>query len=266
MCASVFIANQTRVFSLPQLGSKVHWSYYLIMEDCEALGNGLDGFTIDQTVHASIIRGYSANNDRHGYNIVTGTQMALFRDCVSFNNGVATGVGFGYTVQNNHQKGTNRITFERCESNEDHRGGFKIREVFAIWVSDSTVIGKGSAVCYELSYCNGINLLRNNCRVRANRKFKIGTDVFYREVGDRSMLIPNTPTTPTVVAVADPLPDPRCVRGVSAGNLCCASSCTICGGPGCGSKANGPGGNFCCASPIRLAGKKCSVAGAPCLK
>lgn len=47
-------------------GSKKYWGYYLVIDDCRAERSGLDGFTIDQTVHASITRCVSTANDRHG--------------------------------------------------------------------------------------------------------------------------------------------------------------------------------------------------------
>ncbi|CAN0200857.1 unnamed protein product [Ectocarpus fasciculatus] len=54
--------------------------------------------------------------------------------------------------------------------------------------------------------------------------------------------------------------------GVQSGDFCCSSGCTICGGKGCGSSANGPGDAHCCQDGITESGYLCSVTGrAPCL-
>lgn len=55
-------------------GSKIEWGYYLIIDECEAVENGMDGMTIDQTMYALIRNSVSVGNARHGFNIVTGTR------------------------------------------------------------------------------------------------------------------------------------------------------------------------------------------------
>lgn len=159
-------------------GSKKHWSYYLVMENCKADNNMLDGFTIDQTVHASIIGGVSTGNDRHGYNVVTGTQLAVFRDCVARNNGQKSKVGYGFVAQNNQNYGTSRIVFDNIRSFNSWRGAVKFKDVFDITVRRSKFTGK--SLCYELAKTRNIRLFGNTCNV-GKRKFKVGKGAKYFE-------------------------------------------------------------------------------------
>ena len=57
-------------------------------------------------------------------------------------------------------------------------------------------------------------------------------------------------------------PDPECLRGIIAGDVCCAPGCGECGGPGCGGR---PGGaESCCTRGVRESGRVCSEHPAPC--
>lgn len=47
-------------------GSKKFWSYRLIIENCVSEKNGLDGFTLDQTIRGSVRNCLARNNGRHG--------------------------------------------------------------------------------------------------------------------------------------------------------------------------------------------------------
>eukprot|EP00171_Calliarthron_tuberculosum_P017118 IDg17118t1 len=244
-------------------GSKKYWAFYLVMENCRAENNELDGFTIDQTAHASILGGIATANDRHGYNIVTGTQLALFRGCSAVNNGKKSGVGYGFMAQNNENYGTGRLAFESCTERGSWRGAIKLRDVFKVFVSDSMFLGGGNSLCYELAQTRDIVLRNNRCAVPRNRKIKLIGVNRYREIQDRSVFKRRL----RVVPIADKQPDPTCARGKRflLTKVCCASTCKRCGGTGCGRSDNGPGPASCCAGLIRKAQRICANAGPPCL-
>lgn len=61
-------------YGLDPHGDKIEWGYRLIIDECEAIENGMDGITIDQTMYALIRNSSSIKNARHGINIVTGTR------------------------------------------------------------------------------------------------------------------------------------------------------------------------------------------------
>jgi len=246
-------------------GSKKHWSYYLIIDDCRADNNGLDGFTIDQTVHATISRGIATKNDRHGFNVVTGTQLAYFVDNTSNNNGKASGVGYGYIAQNNQGYGTGRLTFRKCGGTNNHRGWMKLRDVYQVYVEDSvykSTLGN-SAVCYELAKTRRVVLQRNRCvGIRKSRQFKLRAPNSYRHSGDRSVFAAGGRGK----TVAPPVggKDPTCRAGIKFKDICCAKGCKFCGRRGCGMKANGGGASFCCRSGIKASARPCSRFPAPC--
>lgn len=233
------------------------------MENCRAHFNELDGFTIDQTVHASILGGISTLNDRHGYNIVTGTRLALFRGCSAVNNGKRSRVGYGFVAQNNQNYGTGRLAFERCSERGSWRGAMKLRDVFQVYISDSTFNGGGNSLCYELAKARGVMLRNNACRVPRNRKFKLQGRNTYQEVKDRSVFPKILRAPPPMAKFADP----ACKKGrrLAGTNVCCAAACKRCGGMGCGTKMNGPGPKVCCVGPVQTTGRKCGVTGAPCM-
>jgi peptidoglycan/xylan/chitin deacetylase (PgdA/CDA1 family) len=57
--------------------------------------------------------------------------------------------------------------------------------------------------------------------------------------------------------------DPNCIHGIKAGNICCASSCGICGGNGCSLRVGGANG--CCSGSILLANLSCNTYTSPCI-
>ena len=57
--------------------------------------------------------------------------------------------------------------------------------------------------------------------------------------------------------------DPACATGIIAGRVCCAASCGVCGGSGCGGR---PGGaEACCSGTVTQSGRSCEQFGPPCL-
>lgn len=260
-------------------GSKKYWSYRLVMEGCKAENNGLDGFTIDQTIRATLVNCFSKGNDRHGFNIVTGTQLAAFTNCAAVDNGYKSGVGFGFVAQNNHFKGTGRLVIRRCTARNNFKGAVKLRDVHTVFVEDSLFTGRGKQICYELDGTKKVWLKRNACNgFSKSRKFKITPGAKSVEQGDRSKLrgsraVPRSgpagPAKPGRVVSAIGGADPTCKAGKRAANACCPRGCLKCGGMGCGAKRNFPGFLMavtnCCVTPIRRAGLSCRKQGPPCL-
>ena len=59
-----------------------------------------------------------------------------------------------------------------------------------------------------------------------------------------------------------PAKPPTCA-GIAMGGVCCAKSCGVCGGTGCGGL---PGGaSKCCSGSIKKAGKSCKTNPPPCV-
>lgn len=55
--------------------------------------------------------------------------------------------------------------------------------------------------------------------------------------------------------------DPHCTEGIASGSACCAKSCGLCGGPGCG---HAPGGSAACCSGNAPKWPSCDMNSAPC--
>lgn len=251
-------------------GSKKEWASYLVIDDCVAEHNGYDGFTIDQTVYASVFNCYAAGNARHGFNVVTGTRHAHLKHCIARDNGVESKVGFGFVAQNNGNFGTKSIIFSKCTATTNFKGGFKLSGVSDIIIRNSDVYGTGKSVCYEMANTTNVVLNGNGCSVLPSRKFNLGPGANYKEYQDRSSfrIKPtrkkhSATAQSKVVAIPIPTnPDPMCNTGIQKSGACCPRRCGICGGVGCGSR--GPDG-MCCVKVIRRVHKSCSIQGPPCL-
>ncbi len=65
-------------------------------------------------------------------------------------------------------------------------------------------------------------------------------------------------------ALASTIPTkPKTCAGIVAGSVCCAKSCGVCGGTGCGAL---PGGSTkCCSGAIKKANKSCAKSAPPCV-
>lgn len=62
-------------------------------------------------------------------------------------------------------------------------------------------------------------------------------------------------------AFLDPIPDPKCMRGIRAFPACCPKICGECGGAMCQKRPAGPA---CCRNVVFATGRACSVVGPPC--
>lgn len=249
-----FKVSYNNYYGFDPHGSKKHWAYYLVLDSCAASHNGLDGFAIDQTYYASVLNGKAFNNDRHGFNVITGTRYCLLQGGYASKNGGGTGVGYGYVVQNNGGYGTRDVIIRSSTSNFDHRGGFRLKEVRNVYIFNCKVFGKG--VCYEISKTSNIVLKGNKCA--AKRKFKLGSGASYKETNDKSTIggggsKPPSPSKPSK-------PDPKCSTGVKDSKVCCPKACGKCGGSGCGKRLKG---GVCCQKTV-LKYPTCSKQGPPC--
>ena len=69
--------------------------------------------------------------------------------------------------------------------------------------------------------------------------------------------------TPSISPTINFTSDPNCDHGILNGDLCCASQCGECGGPGCDTR---PGGNAsCCRDAVVSNGRICNNTTAPCI-
>ncbi len=153
-------------------GSKKYWSYRLIIENCVSEGNGLDGFTIDQTIHGSLRNCLARNNDRHGFNIVTGAGMISIRNSRAYDNGEDSKVGFGFVAQNNMNFGTNRVIIERCTARNNFKGSIRLTDVKDVRLIRNKLSPKGKGFCYDFRKVRKTTLKSNSCSARNNRKFR----------------------------------------------------------------------------------------------
>lgn len=121
-------------------GSNDRWAYFLVIEDCVSEGNGLDGFTIDQTFYVSVLRCTGRRNERHGVNVISGSRFVLVKHCVAESNGSVSGKGFGLVAQNNLTDGdlnTNSVIFVENTVKDCFRGAVCLRDVWDVRVDSN---------------------------------------------------------------------------------------------------------------------------------
>jgi Ca2+-binding RTX toxin-like protein len=71
----------------------------LLIKDCVAHGNGLDGFVADFIIDGQYEGNVAYANDRHGFNITTTTQDFLLLNNIAYGNGLGATGGSGIIVQ-----------------------------------------------------------------------------------------------------------------------------------------------------------------------
>jgi parallel beta-helix repeat protein len=99
----------------------------VLIEDCEAYGNLVDGFAIDMLSESTIRRSYAHDNGRHGFNLVTGTRSVTLTDCRALRNGAT-----GLVAQN----GTHDVLIQACEVADNALQGIYLRDA-----DGTTVLG-----------------------------------------------------------------------------------------------------------------------------
>lgn len=148
-------------------GSKLEWSYYLLIENCRAENNGLDGFTLDQSVYVGLRNSVGVNNFRHGTNIVTGTRYCRLTNNIMRSNGFKTprGVGCNIMAQNNHFKGTKHLSFVGNLLDNPSRSGFCFKEVHHIGIERNKIdVKEPKAYCYHVQGVTALKLRGNACK------------------------------------------------------------------------------------------------------
>ncbi len=104
-------------------GSKKYWAYYLLLEDCFAKNNGLDGFTLDQTFYIGIKGAVAAENGRHSNNIATCSRYVVAAKNVMRGNGFDSDVGCGMMAQNKQNFGTFGAKFIENSVRDSRKSG-----------------------------------------------------------------------------------------------------------------------------------------------
>lgn len=249
-------------------GSKTFWSYYLVIENCEATENGIDGFTLDQTMGISLLNSTSWANTRHGTNLVTGLRTGLVKGNIAYDNGLYIMNGCGYTAQNNMDIYiTKNILFHGNIATNNYKAGFCLNDVSGVVIEHSVISGtpSPSTYCFQVTDTTGVNVIADNtCQIPSNRVIK-NINATVTLTGTSGTLPPTTTggggaTTPTLVF--SNLPDPECVEGISRKTACCPKDCGQCGGSGCGLKGKDM---VCCFSGVSVLERYCDTTGAPCL-
>lgn len=240
-------------------GSKTYWSYYLLIEDCVAHDNGLDGFTLDQTKFVGIRYSTSFDNARHGMNIVTGTRYVVALGNEVKDNGFDSAVGCGIMAQNNQGFGTRYIKILKSIAKNNRKASICLNDVTDIEIADNKLSNKHpKAVCYMFDDARKIKLYGNKCTETKAGKFKIKGKTDYKISEGKKSSSSSSGTSKSSKKSSSS----KC-SGVSSGSVCCKSSCGTCGGIGC-SKRSG-GASNCCTKDIKASGRKCSSKSPPCL-
>jgi len=91
----------------------------VLIEDCEAYGNLLDGFALDRMQNSTIRRNYAHDNDRHGFNLVSETTGLGLTNCRAVHNGAT-----GLMAQN----GAHEVTVQACEMTGNGLQGIYLRD------------------------------------------------------------------------------------------------------------------------------------------
>ncbi len=152
-------------------GSKLEWAYYLLLEGCEAVNNGLDGFTLDQTYYVTLKQSWAKNNDRHGLNIVTGTRYVQVVENVMKGNGFDSGVGCNMMAQNNQQFGTKHIRYSYNRLVNARKAGYCFDDVSDVVVRRSIVENDYvESFCYYFSNTTDLNVDSTTCRKGTGHK------------------------------------------------------------------------------------------------
>lgn len=118
-------------FGFDPHGANTAWSYYLVMEDCFASGNGKDGYTIDQYYYVSMLNSVAIHNDRHGINVVSGSRYVLVKG-----NKIGKNTYCCLVAQNN-EFGTGSVLFKNNECIDYPLAGVCLRGVFDVDVLDN---------------------------------------------------------------------------------------------------------------------------------
>lgn len=116
------------------------WTERLYLIECISHDNGRDGITLDGIVDGMLRSCITFNNDRHGYNIITGSHNVVVEQCIAHNNGEN-----GFTIQNDSYS----VQVTGCLSYGNRSDG-----IYCIGVNDNIITNNQVALNLE----NGIRI------------------------------------------------------------------------------------------------------------
>jgi hypothetical protein len=101
----------------------------LLIKDCIAHGNGLDGFVADYVIDGQYEGNVAYNNDRHGFNITTTTNDFLMLNNIAYGNGGGATGGSGIIVQRGSEDipGPSNIVISGGEYYANVRAGIQVQ-------------------------------------------------------------------------------------------------------------------------------------------
>ncbi len=172
-------------FGFDPHGANTAWSYYLVIEDCYASGNGKDGYTIDQYYYVSVLNSVAVDNDRHGINVVSGSRYVI----VKGNN--VTRNGYCSLVAQNNEFGTRSVLFMNNIAMDYRSAGICIRgvkEVYAVW-NKLMSTRRPRAGAFELSNVWDAKLIGTEW-MQSGRKTNIRGDALFDEYDTK--VVPRT--------------------------------------------------------------------------
>ena len=135
----------------------------LVIKNCIASHNSLDGFTLDQSLNIYVVNSTSHDNGRHGFNVVTGSKYTIIENCSSINDGYyfsATSTGCGVSIQNNQNFGTHSAVIRNMSITNPKKAGVCLNGVYNITVENNIII---SRTCMRVESTNNTNIRNNTC-------------------------------------------------------------------------------------------------------
>jgi parallel beta-helix repeat protein len=114
----------------------------LLIKDCVAHGNGLDGFVADYLIDSVYSGNIAYNNDRHGFNVVTSTRDFTMTDNIAYGNG-----GNGVVIQRGSENipSPERIVIQGGQFYNNALEGILIKLSDEVTVRDTEIYGNGAA-------------------------------------------------------------------------------------------------------------------------
>lgn len=112
----------------------------MLIKDCVAHGNGLDGFVADYMIDGAFVGNIAYDNDRHGFNVVTSTHDFVLLDNVAYGNG-----GNGIVVQRGSDNipSPENILIQGGEYYDNAKEGILIKLSSQVTVDGAEIYGNG---------------------------------------------------------------------------------------------------------------------------
>lgn len=179
-------ANNNRGYGFDPHGSKEHWAYYLLLENCRAFNNSLDGFTLDQTLYVGLLNSVARDNYRHGVNVVTGTRYCRIHRVLSRDNGFDSGIGCNIMLQNNQFFNTSHVYVTRSKLYNGRKAGMCMNDVDNVAFERNSIHNpKNLGFCYHFVSTDNIALRTSTCNVtKEKRVLREKRNVDYRFLPD----------------------------------------------------------------------------------